>query len=226
MKTNFICFKLSKTVIILTLIILIQIIVIGLEIKEVLETKNLEQIQGNIANVENKIENTVKMPVEPKQESNEIIEEQENKKEEKQEEYVNMPRELKGYKVIGKIEIPKINLSSYILDHTDKKTLKVSITKLYGPNINEVGNFCMAGHNYRNNKMFGGIKKLEKGDKIVLITPNGKSITYEVYENYQTDPKDVSSLSQDTGGEREITMITCTAGAIKRVIVKAVEVYD
>lgn len=226
MKTNFVCFKLSKTVIILTLIILVQIIVIGLEIKEVLETKNLEQIQGNIQNVENEIENTVKMPVESKQENNEIIEEQENKKEEKQEEYVNMPRELKGYKVVGKLEIPKIKLSTYILDHTDKKTLKVSITKLYGPNINEVGNFCMAGHNYRNNKMFGGIKKLEKGDKIVLTSPNGKSITYEVYENYQTDPKDVSSLSQDTGGEREITMITCTAGAIKRVIVKAVEVYD
>lgn len=226
MKTNFVCFKLSKTVIILTLIILVQIIVIGLEIKEMLETKNLEQIQGNIQNVENKIENTVKTPVEPKQESNEIIEEQENKKEEKQEEYVNMPRELKGYKVVGKLEIPKIKLSTYILDHTDKKTLKVSITKLYGPNINEVGNFCMAGHNYRNNKMFGGIKKLEKGDKIVLTTPNEKSITYEVYENYQTDPKDVSSLSQDTGGEREITMITCTAGAIKRVIVKAVEIYD
>lgn len=226
MKTNFVCFKLSKTVIILTLIILAQIIVIGLEIKEVLETKNLEQIQGNIQNIENKMENTVEIPVEPKQESNEIIKEQEKKKEEKQEEYVNMPRELKGYKVIGKLEIPKIKLNTYILDHTDKKTLKVSITKLYGPNINEVGNFCMAGHNYRNNKMFGGIKKLEKGDKIVLTSPNGKSITYEVYENYQTDPKDVSSLSQDTGGEREITMITCTAGAIKRVIVKAVEVYD
>lgn len=226
MKINFVCFKLSKTVIILTLIILVQIIVIGLEIKEVLETKNLEQIQGNIQNIENKIENTVEMPVEPKQESNEIIEEREKKKEEKQEEYSNMPRELKGYKVIGKLEIPKIKLNTYILDHTNKKTLKASITKLYGPNINEVGNFCMAGHNYRNNKMFGGIKKLEKGDKILLTSPNGKSITYEVYENYQTDPKDVSSLSQDTGGEREITMITCTAGAIKRVIVKAVEVYD
>lgn len=226
MKTNFVCFKLSKMVIILALIILVQIIVIAVEIKEVLETKNLEQIQGNIQNAENKIENTVEMPVEPKQQSNEIIEEQENKEEEKEEEYVNMPRELKGYKVIGKLEIPKIKLSTYILDHTDKKTLKVSITKLYGPNVNEVGNFCMAGHNYRNNKMFGGIKKLEEGDKIVLTNPYGKSITYEVYENYQTDPKDVSSLSQETMGEREITMITCTAGAIKRVIVKAVEVYD
>lgn len=226
MKTNFVCFKLSKTVIILALIILVQIIVIGVEIKEVIETKNLEQIQSNINKVENNVENIVENSITQIQESNVIKEEQEKPKEEKQEEYVDMPRELKGYKVIGKLEIPKIKLSTYILDHTDKKTLKVSITKLYGPNVNEVGNFCMAGHNYRNNKMFGGIKKLEKGDKIVLTNTYGKSITYEVYENYQTDPKDVSSLGQETMGEREITMITCTAGAIKRVIVKAVEVYD
>lgn len=229
MKTNFVCFKLSKTVIILALIILVQIIVIGVEIKEVIETKNLEQIQSNINKVENNVKNIVENSITQIQESNVIKEEQEKQekpKEEKQEEYVDMPRELKGYKVIGKLEIPKIKLSTYILDHTDKKTLKVSITKLYGPNVNEVGNFCMAGHNYRNNKMFGGIKKLEKGDKIVLTNTYGKSITYEVYENYQTDPKDVSSLGQETMGEREITMITCTAGAIKRVIVKAVEVYD
>lgn len=226
MKTNFVCFKLSKTVIILALIILVQIIVIGIEIKEVLEIKNLEQIQSNINKVENNVENIIENSTTQKQESNVIKEEQEKPKEEKQEEYVDMPRELKGHKVIGKLEIPKIKLSTYILDHTDKKTLKVSITKLYGPNVNEVGNFCMAGHNYRNNKMFGGIKKLEKGDKIVLTNPYGKSMTYEVYENYQTDPKDVSSLGQETMGEREITMITCTAGAIKRVIVKAVEVYD
>lgn len=84
----------------------------------------------------------------------------------------------------------------------------------------------MAGHNYRNNKMFGGIKKLEKGDKIILTDTYGDSLTYEVYENYQTTPKDVSSLNQNTGGEKEITMITCTEGAIKRVIVKAIEIYD
>ncbi len=74
--------------------------------------------------------------------------------------------------------------------------------------------------------MFGGIKKLEIKDKIIITDTYGDSITYEVYQNYQTDPKDVTSLSQDTKGEREITLITCTAGAIKRVIVKAVEVYD
>ena len=224
MKTNFVCFKLSKMVVILLIIILIQIVVIGIEVKEMLETKNLEQIQNNLQNTENELKNIIEIPSNL-EENNELVKERERSKE-KQEEYVDMPRELKGYKVIGKLEIPKINLKTYILDHTDKKTLKISITKLYGPNINEVGNFCMAGHNYRNNKMFGGIKKLEKGDKIILTNSYGKSIIYEVYENYQTDPKDVSSLSQETMGEREITMITCTAGAIKRVIVKAVEVYD
>ena len=74
--------------------------------------------------------------------------------------------------------------------------------------------------------MFGGIKKLGIKDKIIITDTYGDSITYEVYKNYQTDPKDVTSLSQETKGEREITLITCTAGAIKRVIVKAVEVYD
>ena len=74
--------------------------------------------------------------------------------------------------------------------------------------------------------MFGVIKKLEKGDTIILTDTYGDSLTYEVYENYQTDPKDVSSLTQETMSEREVTLITCTAGAIKRVIVKAVEVYD
>ncbi len=74
--------------------------------------------------------------------------------------------------------------------------------------------------------MFGGIKTLEKGDTIILTDTYGDSLTYEVYDNYQTDPKDVSSLNQETYGEREVTLITCTTGAIKRVIVKAVEVYD
>ena len=74
--------------------------------------------------------------------------------------------------------------------------------------------------------MFGGIKKLENKDKIILTDTYGRNVTYEVYENYQTSPKDVSSLSQETGGDRELTLITCTAGAIKRVIVKAIEIYD
>lgn len=186
---------------------------------------SFKQIQESISQIK-ETENVKENDIES---VNKIIEEntiEEVKEKITKKEYETMPQTIKGYKVIGKIEIPKLNLSSYILGETNNKSLKVSVTKLYGPPINQIGNFCIAGHNYRNNKMFGGIKKLQKGDKIILTDTYGEPITYEVYENYQTDPKDVSSLDQDTGGEREITLITCTAGAIKRVIVKAVELYD
>lgn len=140
------------------------------------------------------------------------------------EEHRTMPREIKGYKVVGKIEIPKINLESYILSETSKETLNISVAKLYGPQINKVGNFCIAGHNF--NKFFGKIKNLEVKDNIILTDTYDNSIIYEVYDNFQTSPKDTSCLNQNTGGDRELTLITCTKGAIKRIIIKAIEVYD
>lgn len=143
---------------------------------------------------------------------------------EKKEEYKTMPRELKGNQVIGKIKIPKIDIEAYILSETNKSTLSASATKLYGPKINQIGNFCIAGHNY--NKIFGKIKDLEAKDEIILTDTFDNSVTYEVYDNFQTSPEDVSCLNQNTEGDRELTLITCTKGALKRIIIKAVEVYD
>ena len=153
-----------------------------------------------------------------------------NKKEEVEKirikEYQNMPEKLKEYKVIGKIECDKINLNQYILEETTDKSLNVSVTKLYGPKINTVGNFCIIGHNYINSKMFGNIKKLEIGDIIKITDTFDKTIEYKVYNIYTTNPKDTSCLSQETDGEREITLITCTFTGINRLIIKALENYD
>lgn len=225
MKVKFACFKLSKTIIILNLIIFLQVIFIVVGIIKIREEKNFEEIKEDVKNMEN----TVQIQEEKEETKNEItntIKSLERESETKLEEYKNMPKELKGYKVIGKLEIPKIKLSSYILSETNTKSLKVSITKLYGPEVGKVGNLCIAGHNYRNNKMFGGIKKLEIGDEIILTDTFDRSIRYQVYDTYKTSPKDVSCLNQETGGDRELTLITCTAGAIQRVIVKAIEIYD
>lgn len=159
-----------------------------------------------------------------------IIKKDEEKEETKNKielkEYQNMPKDMKGYKVIGKIESEKINLNQYILEETNKKTLNVSVTKLYGPKINNIGNFCIIGHNYINSKMFGNIKKLEIGDIIKITDTYDRTIEYKVYDIYTTNPKDTSCLSQETQGEREITLITCTFTGLNRLIVKAVEFYD
>lgn len=139
---------------------------------------------------------------------------------------VDFPKEIGGYKVIGKIEIPKIDLTTYILSETNKESLDKSVTKLCGPKINGIGNLCITGHNYNKENMFSNLKKLEIGDSIFVTDTNGNEIEYLVYDKYKVYPKETECLSQNTEGEREVTLITCTGGAIKRLIIKAREVYD
>lgn len=139
-------------------------------------------------------------------------------------EYTNLPREWKGYTVIGKIEIPKLNLEKYILSETSDQALKVAVTKTAGPRVNGIGNLCIAGHNYT--QTFGRLKELEKGDILILTDTYDRKITYQIYDTFKVSPTDTSCLSQDTKGEREVTLITCTLGAVKRQIIKAIEVYD
>ncbi len=137
-----------------------------------------------------------------------------------------LPTDIDGYEIIGKLEIPKINLSTYILEETNENTLNKSVTKLCGPNINKAGNFCILGHNYNKTNMFGNLKKLEINDTITLTNMYGQKVEYIVYDIYKVYPNEVECLSQETYGERKITLITCTTGAIKRLIVKATEIYD
>lgn len=139
-------------------------------------------------------------------------------------EYANMPEKIDEYKVIGKIEIPKIKIEKYILEKTDEKSLKKSVTKICGPNINRTGNFCIAGHNYQT--MFGKLTKLENGDIIKLTDTYDRTVSYKVYSIQKVSPTDTDCLLQETNGEREVTLVTCTLGAVKRVVVKAIEVYD
>lgn len=140
--------------------------------------------------------------------------------------YKNMPENINGFEVVGKLEIPKIELSTYILSETNKNTLNTSVTKLCGPKVNGVGNFCITGHNYKKDNMFYNLKKLEKNDKILLTDIYDNIVEYMVYDTYKVKPDETECLSQETEGERELTLITCTTGALKRLIIKAIEVYD
>ena len=180
----------------------------------------LEQIDIN--SMEN-YETTKKLPIEI-----ENYQEKEIKVQEEEilnlPEYTSLPREWKGYEVIGKIEIPKLNLEKYILSETSQQALKVAVTKTAGPRVNEIGNLCIAGHNYT--QTFGRLKELEKGDILILTDTYDRKITYQIYDTFKVSPTDTSCLSQDTKGEREVTLITCTLGAVKRQIIKAIEVYD
>ncbi len=150
----------------------------------------------------------------------ETIEEELNKEETQQSE--SLPElEFKGYKIEGIIEIPKINIKYPIIDHTNEETMKVSITKFWGPQANEIGNYTVAGHNNKDGTMFGKTKYLQIGDKIKLTNLKNDTIEYEIFKIYSIDPDDVSCVESVENGSREITLITCTNGHKNRLVTKA-----
>ena len=140
--------------------------------------------------------------------------------------YKNMPEEIEGYKVIGKIEIPKIDLTTYILNETTKESLDIAVTKICGPDVNKTGNLCIAGHNYNSSKMFGKLKKLEENDEIIITDIYDRSKKYIVYKIEKVKPTEIECLQQDTQNEVEVTLITCTLDGTRRLVIKAVEDYD
>ena len=131
--------------------------------------------------------------------------------------------EYKGYKVICKLEIPKIDLETYVLEKYLEETLNVSVVKFYGANPNEIGNFCIAGHNFKNKNMFRNLKNLSIGDNLFIIDNKKGRVEYEIFDIYIVNPKDVACLSQETKGEKQVTLITCTNDSKERIIVKARE---
>ena len=133
----------------------------------------------------------------------------------------NIEKEYKGYVVSAKLEIPEINLETYVLDSDEEEAMWLCPTKYFGPDANETGNYCIAAHNYDKENMFNHIIELNKGDYIFLTDNKNGQVKYEIYDIYKVKPTDTQVLSQKTNGETELTLITCSDYSSKRIIVKA-----
>ena len=118
------------------------------------------------------------------------------------------------------LKIPKINIEYPVLSATSDALLFVSLNKYWGPQPNEVGNYCIVGHYYENGKMFGKLHKLKNGDKAELTDLSGNTLKYQVYNKYVVEPTDTRCTSQLTDGRKELTLITCTNGGKQRLVVK------
>lgn len=130
----------------------------------------------------------------------------------------------KKYSTESVITVPKIGISYPVLTETSDALLEISINKYWGPNPNEVGNYCVVGHNYRNGKMFGKLADLVNGDIVELEDLSGRVIKYKVYNKYIVEPTDTRCTSQLTNGRKELTLITCTNYGQQRLIVKCREI--
>lgn len=125
--------------------------------------------------------------------------------------------------VIGLIKIDKINLTYPILSSTTKELLEISPCRFYGPMPNEIGNLCIAGHNYANNTVFGKLNYLKIGDSVQIYDLSGNNINYKVYNKIEVPETDTSCTNQNTNGKREITLVTCNTLNGNRIIFKCLE---
>lgn len=130
---------------------------------------------------------------------------------------------MEGYEVMGTIEIPKTKIKYPILSEVTKKSLETSVAILYGVGLNQPGNTTIVGHNYRNGLFFSDNKKLSNGDMIKITDQTGTTVTYEIYNMYETSPSDASYMQRDTAGVREISLSTCTDDSSARLIILAKE---
>lgn len=138
-------------------------------------------------------------------------------------EKVNIPNTYLDYEVTAKLVIPKIELETYILKDYTKERMDVCPTKFWGPEPNEIGNFCITGHNYKKDNMFYNLIDLEIGDEFYLLDNKNGKYTYTIYDIYKVKPQNTDLLEQDTGGKRIVTLITCVNYSDTRLIIQAVE---
>lgn len=121
--------------------------------------------------------------------------------------------------VIGMLKIDKINLNYPILSETTNELLDISICRFAGPSPNEVGNLCIAGHNYVDYKLFSRLYELELKDTFEVYDLNGNMIKYSIFEKYETDVNDTSCTAQETNGNKIVTLLTCNNINGKRLII-------
>ena len=123
--------------------------------------------------------------------------------------------------VIGRLTIPRLDLSAIVREGTDEATLSLALghiprTALPG----QKGNVGVAGHR---DTLFRGLRDIRKKDLIQFDTPSG-SYLYQVSTTEIVTPRNVEVLQ---GGQHpELTLITCypfsyIGSAPDRFIVKA-----
>jgi len=103
-----------------------------------------------------------------------------------------------------RLVIPKIDLTSFIVEGTDHKALLLGpghMTRTAEPG--HVGNAVISGHR---DTFFRHIYELQKGDQL-LVERGGKRFVYEVTGKKIVEPTDLSVIRPTT--DAQLTLITC-----------------
>jgi sortase A len=123
--------------------------------------------------------------------------------------------------IIGRIEIPRLGVSSVVRAGSDARTLQLAVGHIPGTALpGEDGNVGLAGHR---DTFFRRLRNIRPDDEIRLVTVDG-TYDYRVERTNVVDPADVWVL--DPTGHPTLTLVTCypftyIGSAPQRFIVRA-----
>ena len=108
------------------------------------------------------------------------------------------------HSVIGRLEIPSLDLSVMVLEGADEQDLSLGVGRVPGTALpGENGNVVIAGHR---DTFFRPLRKIQKNDTITLTTLQGTH-RYQVESLWIAQPDDTEVLQSDS--EAVLTLITC-----------------
>jgi sortase A len=106
--------------------------------------------------------------------------------------------------LIGRIEVPRLDLSVIVAEGVDALTLRRAVGHIPGTGMpGEPGNVGLAGHR---DTFFRPLRNIRLGDIVTLTTPAGE-YRYRVVSTKIVKPTDVGVLNP-TGSE-VLTLVTC-----------------
>jgi sortase A len=130
------------------------------------------------------------------------------------------PRLAEG-DLVGRLEVPRLNLSVMVMEGTSDRTLRLGAGHIPGTSYpGSTGNAGFAAHR---DTFFRDIRDIKQQDLVRFTTPRG-TLAYRVSSLSIVDPKDVEVL-EPTSSET-ITLVTCypfyyIGPAPKRFVVQA-----
>ena len=133
---------------------------------------------------------------------------------------MDMPTiEYQGYKYIGTLCIPVIDLELPVMDSWSYPQLKTAPCRYDGSVY--LNNMVIAAHNYTGH--FGRLKNLQLGDAVIFTDIDGNVFNYKVSKMETIVP---SAVEEMKNGNYDLTVFTCTVGGQTRVTVRCMLVNN
>jgi len=128
--------------------------------------------------------------------------------------------------LVGRIDIPRLDLSAIVFEGTSDETLSRGVGHLTGSaGPGERGNLVLAGHR---DTFFRELRNIRRGDEVNILGPQGE-FEYQVESTAIVEPDQTEVLKPGDGAT--LTLITCypfryIGNAPQRFIVRAIQVRE